>query len=477
MPVAPSNRSQESRIILDQIDHLPPLPPLAARAQVESGSRAIAQHVVQLMEMMPTTAETDGLPRSEFWRHSLAVACASRRIAGEISAEGSQDELFVQGLLHDIGKLALSWLMPRSYAKSMRLAQQGQHDICEVERDLLGVDHQIAGHRLAQRWNLPSGIADAILLHHHEASTLPVSVRIVQWADLMARELGIGFSGNPCIAESVYQSAQELGLSDSQWLRIKESLSRDVDSEAAWIHPSESEGPREYLDALHRWAAESVISMAAGAAHELNNPLAVISGRAQMLDDSTSDAGSRQALSVIRQQAQAASDVVTQLLEIADPPPPSPQAVDVVQLLTHLRESLIDAGLLAESQITIESQSDREVAYFDAAQLAWVLREILDNAIDATEADARRLTVKIARDVSEKNLVLQVADNGRGMTAEVMARAMDPFFSHRQAGRKRGLGLARVGQWLRQGGGSIRFESEPGKGTCVELRIPAMRSS
>jgi signal transduction histidine kinase len=57
------------------------------------------------------------------------------------------------------------------------------------------------------------------------------------------------------------------------------------------------------------------------------------------------------------------------------------------------------------------------------------------------------------------------------MSPEVLERAMDPFFSHQPAGRRRGLGLARVHQWVRSNGGDVRIESQPGAGTTVELRL------
>src|SRR5690606_35399741 len=80
---------------------------------------------------------------------------------------------------------------------------------------------------------------------------------------------------------------------------------------------------------------------------------------------------------------------------------------------------------------------------------------------------------KAAFDPSEEQVVVSVIDNGRGMTPDVVGRAMDPFFSHRPAGRGRGLGLARVRRWMLLGGGDVELESNSDVGTRVVLRLPA----
>jgi putative nucleotidyltransferase with HDIG domain len=471
-----SSLSHEAQFILSQIDKLPLLPPIVVGADEAVRSATIAKDVIQLFGMMPVYNESGEVARSGIWKHALAVACAAKRIAGMSGQAASQNKSFAQGLLHDVGKLALVTLMPRGYTKVIREAEKNQVDIAEVERDLLGVDHLITGHRLAKRWNLPPDITDAISLHHGDFDSLSIGVRIVRAADLLAREQAIGCSGNPCPRQTSLEMAETLGLSNAQWVQVRESLQRDVAANASWISEQRHAGPRDYAEAIRKSADDSIIAIAAGAAHELNNPLAVISGRAQMLDASITDEEAKRSLCLIREHAEAASDIVSQLMDFAAPPAPAPEVVDVVRIVHELRQDLIDSGLLEEPQITIESEPDGQVAYFDPSQLLSTLRAILDNAIDATQPSTRMLTVKIALDVSEEKLVVQVADNGHGMAPDVMARALDPFFSHRPAGRKRGLGLARVGQWLRQGGGSIRFESTLDKGTCVELCLPVRRS-
>jgi signal transduction histidine kinase len=221
-------------------------------------------------------------------------------------------------------------------------------------------------------------------------------------------------------------------------------------------------------------ALQTVVAMASGAAHELNNPLAVISGRAQMLRGRVQDEDTGRLLDMIAKQAQACSDIVTELMEFANPRAPSPEPIELRGFLDSLVKALADDGLLDGAGLSIEVPSDTPMVRFDREQLNGVFRELLRNAVEATEVSSRRLTIKAAADLAEENVVIEVTDNGRGMTAEVLANALDPFFSHRPAGRGRGLGLARAQRWLQQNGGAMRIRSRPAEGTTVELRVPAV---
>lgn len=217
---------------------------------------------------------------------------------------------------------------------------------------------------------------------------------------------------------------------------------------------------------------QTIVRMAAGAAHELNNPLAVISGRAQMLRSRTQEEDTRGMLEIIAQQAQACSDIVSDLMEFANPRPASPERIQLRELIDSLQRELAEAGLLDGSVVSVELPARTADVHFDRGQLRGVFRELIQNALEATDVSSRRLTIKASDDLAEKYLVVEVDDNGRGMTAEVLANAMDPFFSHRPAGRGRGLGLARVRRWLDLNGGSIEIRSRVGEGTTVELRLP-----
>ena len=142
------------------------------------------------------------LDRPGFWMHSLAVAIAAEQIArAHRDPQLPADEAFVCGLLHDIGKLALDHVLPRSFGRVLELADVNRGDIAQYERKIIGVDHHTAGKRLAEQWNLPLRLQDCIWLHGSPWESLPRvehrrMIGLVQLADAVVRQRHIGFSGN-----------------------------------------------------------------------------------------------------------------------------------------------------------------------------------------------------------------------------------------------------------------------------------------
>lgn len=228
-------------------------------------------------------------------------------------------------------------------------------------------------------------------------------------------------------------------------------------------------------EAANQRLIDTVTAMAAGAAHELNNPLTVISARAQALGMRIADAEAKKSLDVISAHARAASDIVSELMAFAKSPLPTPTSFDLQGCINEVAAELGARELLAGPD-AMDWPADIPQVRFDRDRLRDVFVEIFRNALDATSADSRRLAIKAAYDPAEEQVVVSVIDNGRGMTAEVLGRAMDPFYSHRSAGRSRGLGLARVRRWMLLGGGDVQLESKPEVGTRVVLRLPAALS-
>jgi signal transduction histidine kinase len=213
--------------------------------------------------------------------------------------------------------------------------------------------------------------------------------------------------------------------------------------------------------------------MAAGAAHELNNPLAVISGRAQLLSrDDVSEEVNRSA-ALISEHAHRASAIVSELMDFAKPAPPQPVAWSPAAFLSRLRAEWIEKGGIAESAFELALSDDVADVLADASQSRMLFDALISNAVDAMrEVSAPRLVVNCVPDLTDDRVVIRIQDNGCGMTPDVMERAMDPFFSYRNAGRGRGLGLSRAARYAEINGGRIRLASVPGEGTCVFVELP-----
>ena len=216
----------------------------------------------------------------------------------------------------------------------------------------------------------------------------------------------------------------------------------------------------------------SVAQIAAGAAHEMNNPLMVISGRSQLLASVLEDPKHRDAAKQIFEKSQTLSDLITALMHFAKPQPPQPGPV---QVPTLFRDALDHAATIADvANRRVETRlADLPPAEADAGQLAEALAEVIVNAAEATDAETGRITLSGSHDAFGQRLVLTVTDNGRGMTPDVLSHAFDPFFSSKTAGRQQGMGLSKAQRWVESSGGSMRLESQPGQGTRAVIVLPA----
>lgn len=226
----------------------------------------------------------------------------------------------------------------------------------------------------------------------------------------------------------------------------------------------------------------TVAEMAAGAAHEMNNPLAVISGRSQLLATILTEEKQKKSAQLIAEQADRLSGMITELMEFAKPSLPTVTECNVRQIV----ESAIEAAKARtpESKCTIDVQlTDVPTVHVDAKQASAALAEVLDNALQAVAQGAgasqganspvgAMVQVSAVHDPFGRNVVITVSDRGVGMDEQTLGRAFDPFFSMKPAGRRRGMGLSKAQRWIEGCGGSIRLESRLGSGTRAIVLLP-----
>lgn len=232
----------------------------------------------------------------------------------------------------------------------------------------------------------------------------------------------------------------------------------------------------------------TIAEMAAGAAHEMNNPLAVICGRSQLLASQITDEKQRKSAKQIAEQSERLSGMITELMDFAKPGLPAAIDSDVAEIVGRSIELTKARGELTDRQVEVSVSGVPRVRV-DPGQVASALAEILDNASQATTAGtggtttagsgggASRgsVTVSAAHDPFGGHVVLTVTDDGCGMDEHTLRRAFDPFFSFKPAGRRRGMGLAKAQRWIEAAGGSIRLESRQGSGTRAIVLLPAAR--
>ncbi len=249
----------------------------------------------------------------------------------------------------------------------------------------------------------------------------------------------------------------------------RQALSQAVDELTATARRVHARQP----ELLRSRSLSMIAQMAAGAAHELNNPLAVIAGRAQMLQTDCTDENAKSALHVIDEQAQRASRIVLELMGFAKPDPPQPAAFSVVDWADQLKAYWLRRSTLSSKQIIVEISDPSLRAYADLGQVDEAARAIVANAVEAMSPKTARLVVNSPSVASDEMITVSIGDNGVGMKPEVLEHALDPFYSHRPAGRGRGLGLSRAARLVENNGGRLWLESSPGGGTRVFLSLPA----
>jgi len=228
--------------------------------------------------------------------------------------------------------------------------------------------------------------------------------------------------------------------------------------------------------AAHRSASSALAVMAAGAAHELNNPLTVISGRTQLLLTGTPDGDDARNLRTIRDQADRASNMINELISTAKPDAPQPMTVRLGDWVAGQRQYWRGRYGDHAGNLQVHLSDPAVRMWVDPLQLDTAMREILDNAHHAGSGDNIRVSINSPSVASDETIVLSVSDDGRGMTPDILAHAFDPFFSHRRAGRGRGLGLTRAQRLVEVNGGRMWIDSCPDRGTTVHLVLPSIVS-
>jgi len=255
----------------------------------------------------------------------------------------------------------------------------------------------------------------------------------------------------------------------------------------------------EELDGLYNRLEEQVIAksrqlvsserlacvgyLAAGLAHEINNPLGIISGYAEaLLQKITKNANGNgsadqttRTLNIICEEAFRCNEITSKLLSLACPSTEERTSVSVVRVTKRVVEMMGGLPQFHDRRITLSMEDGDDLfVQSNEAELNQVLINLIGNALEAVSPDVGRVGVEVKR--RGRWVTLRVRDNGRGMTEEVMGQVFDPFFTDKPQRDQRGIGLglcvthAIVGHH----GGRIRLHSDGlGKGSEFILELPA----
>jgi two-component system NtrC family sensor kinase len=232
----------------------------------------------------------------------------------------------------------------------------------------------------------------------------------------------------------------------------------------------ELERQREVLFQNEKLAALG--SLLAGVAHELNNPLSVVVGRATMLAEECEDPGQRDSLDRLSRAAERCARIVHAFLALARQQPRAHVPVAIPEVLRSCLD-LLAFGLRSDGiSVALEVAPDLPSALGDADQLHQVFANLVVNAQHALReiSPPRQLTLRAGPD--GVGLRIEVGDNGPGIPPSLRQRIFDPFFTTKPVGQGTGLGLAVCHGIVAEHGGEIIASERPGGGALFTVTLP-----
>lgn len=297
-----------------------------------------------------------------------------------------------------------------------------------------------------------------------------------------------------------FKEAQEILLECGQWRGELQQVTKDgaeLIVESRWTLVRNDEGKpiqklvvntdvteRNRLQAEIQRAAQLsfVGELAAGLAHEVKNPLAGIQGTVDILIRRRNpNDPEREALEGIRHEVKRIDGTVRALLDRARPRTLRPKQTSLTELILKAanvaRAQAIGATTRGKRvQIEFEPPAEDIVLFVDAAQIEDAVLNLIINAIEAIEGEEGHVMVRIWRAENEsesesrEEAVIEVSDNGRGISPEHLERIFNPFFTTTRGGT--GLGLPAVRRIARLHGGRVEVQSAPGEGSSFALHLP-----
>jgi two-component system NtrC family sensor kinase len=221
----------------------------------------------------------------------------------------------------------------------------------------------------------------------------------------------------------------------------------------------------------------SVGQLAAGVAHEINNPLGSILLLADVMYKETAEGDQRrQDLKMITEQARRCKGIVFDLLSFARENRVMAQETHINRLVESVvAEQLAGAGDLASAyknvRVVRKLDSRSPVIQADPDQLRQCLLNLMSNAVDAMEPDGGTLTIS-TRVLNRSQIEITVTDTGSGMSEETLGKLFTPFFTTKPPGKGTGLGLSIIYGIVKMHRGDIFVQSELGEGTTFTIVLP-----
>lgn len=391
---------------------------------------------------------------------SRRLSCAAREYA-ERTGNCPPEAAAVIGLLAPLGAWAIAAVDPKASIGSQEMIAR----------------------RLGNRWRLPVWVAATVA-----NAKLPLADAVRLGADpelsRMLREVDAGEADNgqsDCVKSDCVKSDDphsvrllpELLRSAARSRRVTNDYRlRAAEREVDRLHTLLAEVRDDFEIAVRDAKLSGLAELAAGAGHEINNPLAIISGHAQRLRKAEDEPGRQKVFDVILKQTDRISEIVRELMQFARPAVPSRAPLDVNELIAETIEDLEPDAALRSIEVVQRAAEGNCQIDCDSVQVRRIVKNLIRNSIDASH---ERGQVRIETVADGPNVRIEVEDDGPGPRDEAVPHLFDPFFSGRSAGRGRGLGLATAWRLASINGGDLQFHRDPSGPTRFVLEFPAIQ--
>lgn len=259
------------------------------------------------------------------------------------------------------------------------------------------------------------------------------------------------------------------------------SLMRAVNRMQEDLRQHERNIERARLELFHREKMVAVGSLAAQLAHEINNPIAAITGVASAMSqvqeaDHCPNRGRTCKPGLILEQARRISLITRQIADFTRPQTQRPELLNLNELVRNTCAFVSYDRRFRRISLSTELDDEMPAIRAIGDHLTQVLMNLLINAADALDEmpSEHQGEIRVTTRVGEREATIEISDNGGGIAPEMIERVFEEYFTTKPAGKGTGLGLALSRELIQDAGGSLVLDSTPGQGTTVRLTLPLL---
>ena len=174
------------------------------------------------------------LEKDALYMHSYAVAIGSRQIARYVG-HPNPEEVYLMGLMHDMGKVILDQCVKQQFIEVIRLFKQGNITFLDAEERVLGFNHGEIGAKVAEKWNMSEDLIETIQHHHHpdRAKSSNIAVHMVHVANMIVCMMGIGLGYDGLNYDFCQESMTRLNLTEADFERFMVQIMDELQTEEA----------------------------------------------------------------------------------------------------------------------------------------------------------------------------------------------------------------------------------------------------